>query len=174
MKRSSKAVWAIAVMALAAVAVRAQAAQQVVQNSAPNGQAQASADTQVGGEVLREILDPATGQQWFLERQADRPGGPGRLVMSGNGQTGKASGRRIEPKAGTAPKVVPPVIRAGDRLVVVAHTTVMDAALEAVALAPAQVGSTVPVRLKVGGKVMQAIARGAGRAEWSPGNGERH
>jgi hypothetical protein len=36
---------------------------------------------QVSGEIVREIDDPHTGDRWLLLRNAEAPGGPGRLVL---------------------------------------------------------------------------------------------
>ena len=60
------------------------------------------------------------------------------------------------------------MIHAGDALVVEEHTAVVDARLEAVALAPAAVGAEFSARLKVGGKVVRAGALAAGRAVLAP------
>lgn len=143
---------------------------------------------QPGGanEVLGEIVDPANGNRWVLEN-GDRPGGPGRLVLASRAsahadraaegvicRAGFAAPSTIplaNPAAVTSPPVVrAPVIRAGDRIVLVARTSVMDASLAAVALGPARAGSVFKVRLdidgRVGGKVLEATALGPGRAEW--------
>lgn len=110
-------------------------------------------------EILREIDDPATGNRWLLEKDEESPGGPGRMVLSIRGNM-----TPLHREHGGRP-VTLPVIHAGDRIVLVAHTAVMDAELEAVALAPAAVGSSLRVRLKMGGKVLEAVALGPGKAE---------
>lgn len=66
-----------------------------------------------------------------------------------------------------------PVIRAGDLLVIEESTTVADARLEAVALGPATAGSPLNVRLKIGGKVVRAIALSPGRAAFAREEVER-
>lgn len=120
--------------------------------------------------ILREIDDPATGNLWLLEQEVGHPGGPGRLVLATGGHAASGTGENGSPSAGEAVPVTPVsdmlVIRAGDAVMLVAHTAVMDAALEAVALAPARAGAAFPVRLKMGGKVVKAVALGAGRAAW--------
>jgi hypothetical protein len=65
-----------------------------------------------------------------------------------------------------AAKPVPPrpVIHQGDLLIVEEHTAVVDASLQAVAMGQAVVGAWLNVRLKLGGKVLQVVALGAGRA----------
>lgn len=148
---------------------------------------------QPGGanEVLGEIVDPANGNRWVLEN-GDRPGGPGRLVLASRASAhadraperetrrGSFAARRVlspvnsaafaRPAVIRAPVIRAPVIRAGDRIVLVARTSVMDASLAAVALGPARAGSVFKVRLdidgRVGGKVLEATALGPGRAEW--------
>jgi hypothetical protein len=61
-----------------------------------------------------------------------------------------------------------PIVRAGDQLTIEEHTRVADAYLEAIALGPASVGSVLNVRLKVGGRVVRALALGPGRAAFEP------
>jgi hypothetical protein len=110
----------------------------------------------VPGEIVREIDDPHTGARWLLMRDPSHPAGPGRLVLAG--------GFRNHLRPGD-PGVEPSrtVIRAGDRLVVEENTPVVEARLEAVALGPAVLGSPLEVRLKIGGKVVRAVALGPGR-----------
>jgi flagella basal body P-ring formation protein FlgA len=66
-----------------------------------------------------------------------------------------------------------PVIRAGDRLTVEEHTAVVDAVLEARALAAAAMGAALDVRLTIGGRVVRAVALGPGRAALQSENGVR-
>ncbi len=110
------------------------------------------------GEIVREIDDPHTGGRWLLTRAPDHPAGPGRLVL--------ASGMRIAVSRTGAPVVeLPhPVIHAGDRLIVEENSAVVEARLDAVALGPAVIGSPLDVRLKIGGKVVRAVALAPGRA----------
>jgi hypothetical protein len=58
-----------------------------------------------------------------------------------------------------------PVIHTGERVILEEHTPVVDGRLEAVALGPAVIGGEFNVRLKMGGKVLRAVALGPGRAE---------
>lgn len=111
--------------------------------------------------VVRVISDPSTGDRWLLERDPVAPGGPGRLVRLSAGQEPPlAANDRIRNE-----KALPPrAIRAGDRIVVEEHTAVMDAELEGVALNGARTGATLRVRLKIGGRVVSAVAEGPGCA----------
>jgi hypothetical protein len=124
----------------------------------------------VDGRIFREIRDPHSGMCWLLVRDEAHPGGPGRLVLaeetsplqSGDRQALNRAESRQAAESFTGTSV--PVIRAGDRLIVEEETPVIAARLEAVALGPAAVGGEFEVRLKMGGKVMRAVAQGPGRA----------
>jgi flagella basal body P-ring formation protein FlgA len=59
------------------------------------------------------------------------------------------------------------VIRGGDRVILEEHTPVVDARLEAIALAPAREGGTLRVRLKIGGGIVEAVALGPGRVAFA-------
>ena len=123
------------------------------------------AQAQAGGEIVREIDDPHSGARWLLERNADHPGGPGLLVLAEGGRNpGRQDKARFEP-SGVDPRTV---IRAGERLIVEENTPVVEARLEAVALGPAVIGSVLDARLKIGGRVVRAVALGPGRAELQP------
>lgn len=130
----------------------------------------AAADDRTSGalpEARLEIDDPSTGVRWLLVRDEGHPGGPGRLI-------------RVEPDRADlrSPShdevlVTRPAIRTGDRLRLEEHTGVVDAVLEAVALASARPGALLKVRLKIGGRVVRAIAVAPGRAVLASGMGER-
>jgi hypothetical protein len=107
---------------------------------------------------VRELDDPNSGARWLL--YASRNGGPGRLVLVTNSQP--------RGNATAAPILPPPIIRAGDRIVLEEHTAVVDARLEAVALGPAAPGGTLRVRLAIGGRVVPAVALAPGRAAITP------
>lgn len=112
-----------------------------------------------GAAPLREIDDPNSGARWLL--YASRNGGPGQLVLV----TAPVSEHSAQ--GSIAPLLPPPVIRAGDRIVLEEHTAVVDARLEAVALNPAVPGGALRVRLAIGGRVVSAIAVMPGRAQLS-------
>jgi hypothetical protein len=120
------------------------------------------------GEILREIDDPHTGDRWLLLRDQSHPAAPGRLVRVT--ARSKCEKRNIEESgrcAAQSPiiqKARPcPILRAGDRLIAVESSAVLDGQLEAVALGPATAGSPLYVRLKFGGTVVRAIAQAPGR-----------
>jgi hypothetical protein len=102
------------------------------------------------------IEDRRLGNRWLLYRDPSHPGGPGRLVLTAGDGAGTGG-------AVSAPET-PPMVRAGDRLIVEEHTPVVDARLEAVAMGPAWIGSRLQVRLKIGGRVVEAVVLDAGRA----------
>jgi hypothetical protein len=139
----------------------------IVSGSAPAAGTPASP---TGGPV-REIDDPHTGQRWLLYRDSSHPGGPGRLVQAGSESV---LGRVIEAQTGSAVAAgEPPVIlRAGDRVILEESTPRVEARLEAVALGPALEGAAVLVRLKLGGRIVSAVAVAPGRVAMIPAAGE--
>jgi hypothetical protein len=110
--------------------------------------------------VLREIRDPHTGICWRLLSNLAAPAGPAQLAASGAGdscppvQAGQAAQRFA--------------IQQGDRVVLEEHTPTVDARLEAVAMGSAMTGSFLDLRLKIGGKVVRAVAIAPGRAILRP------
>lgn len=138
----------------------------------------ASAETdaaQLSAVIYREIDDPFTGARWFLLKDSNHPGGPGRLVLASEsgGVSGISPSRRIEagPRLKAAAPI--PVIHTGDRLIVEEHNAVLDERLEAVALGPAAMGSSLGVRLQIGSKVFSAVALGPGRVTFAPKEGRQ-
>ena len=114
--------------------------------------------------VVREIKDPQTGAHWLILPNAANPAGPGRMVLAR--EVSRSDG------VGYAEKVAPVVaIHLGDRVVVEEHTHMAEAYLEAVALEPAVAGASFHLRLKIGGKVMLAVAIAPGRAALMPSSG---
>jgi hypothetical protein len=146
----------VALMAVAAVlSVRSQAGGAPY----PNRQILISSEFEpFQGEIIREIDDPHTGGRWLLMPDPVHPAGPGRLVLAGEVHL-------AIPRPGALAVEQPRrVIRAGDRLIVEENSAVVEARLEAVALGPAVIGSTLDVRLEIGGKVVRAVALAPGRA----------
>ena len=109
------------------------------------------------GEIIREIDDPRNSDRWLLVRDDSHPGGPGLLLLVSVVQDKTR-------QAAPAPAAPPPIIRAGDRVIVEENTAVAEARLEAVALNPAWPGSLFSVRLTMGGGVLRVLAAGPGRA----------
>jgi hypothetical protein len=114
-----------------------------------------------GIAAVREIDDPHSGTRWVLVKDAEHPGGPGRLVPVGSGGQGWLGLRE------SARAVAMPMIHAGDRILVEEHTEKVDAVLEAVALGPAVEQGSLHARLRIGGRVVRVVAVGAGRARLS-------
>jgi hypothetical protein len=123
------------------------------------------------GGLIRVIEDPSLGGRWMLCRNADHPGGPGRLLLVSNQSAGKRNLPGNLPIA-NAPDgglaSVRPVIRAGDRVIVEEISAVAEARLAAVALESAAAGSAFKVRLEIGGKVLLVVAVRAGQALFQP------
>ena len=117
-------------------------------NAALGAQAIAS----VSERILQEIRDPHTGTRWVILRSAQNSGGPGRAVAIADG-VAKADRRAAEI-----------VIRTGDSVVVEEHTAAVDGTLEAVALGAAASGFRFDARLKIGGRIVRAVALAPGRA----------
>jgi hypothetical protein len=123
-------------------------------------------------QIIREIEDRKTGDLWLLTRSLADSAGPGRLVRvaagaqkNGDYQAEKAKDTTRSVIGHTEPHLQ---IHAGDALIVEEHTAVVDARLEAVALAPAISGSILRARLRMGGKVVEVVAVGPGRAVLAP------
>jgi hypothetical protein len=115
--------------------------------------------------VIRVIHDPHTGAYWLLERALDHPGGPGRMIPATQEQL--KSIRAVDaqkPNQKACVMAGPPVIRAGDRIVVEESSAIVEARLAATALGPAIAGAQFKVRLAIGGKVLRATALAPGRA----------
>jgi hypothetical protein len=115
--------------------------------------------------VLREIVDPATGDHWWLVRDPARPGAPGRLLLvSGPAKAGSAQSVADLNQSALPPVTsFKPIIRGGDKVVVEETTPVLEARFEGIALEPAAEGAELNVRLKVSGGVVRAVAMGPGR-----------
>jgi hypothetical protein len=123
-------------------------------------------------QVAREINDPGSGSHWLLLKDGANPGGPGRMVLAAEMRKDRAGRDLKKPETAEQPEragrpdldLPRPIIHIGDHLIVEQHTPVMDAAFEALAMAPAVAGAAFEVRLTVGGKVLRAVALAPGRA----------
>jgi hypothetical protein len=105
--------------------------------------------------IVRAFEDAATGNEWVLERNAEHPGGPGRLVI----MTGSTS------QSARKPPIKPvPVIRGGEKVTVEEKNASVTTRLEGVALSSAAPGEVLKVRLAVGGWLVRAIAESPGKA----------
>lgn len=161
MRNLRTAIWVL-LLAMAGGLVHAQSARsatsgtRLVFSSSP----QIDPSTVPSGEILREIDDPHNGDRWLLLRDESHPAGPGHLVLvspvRSAAETPKQTGREAN-----AP---PPLIRAGDHILIEEHAAIVDARLEAVATEPAWLGSVFNARLAIGGKIVRAVAAGHGRA----------
>jgi hypothetical protein len=159
------------VAAFLAVIVRSQAWSEQLASLAGHANASVSTGKSVPQRcVVREIEDPHTGIHWLLVRDPKNPAGPGKLVKSTDEGYAQAISRD-----GSSPmaELRRSVIRAGDHLIVEEHSRVVDAQLEGTALGSAAAGDTLRVRLKIGGKVVRAIAAGPGRATLQTLQGDR-
>jgi hypothetical protein len=136
-----------------------------------SSQGLASASALAPGQLIREIDDPFNGARWLLVRDENCPAGPRRLVLieSGRGELSRSRkfGAATAELASNELATLRPVIRAGDRLVVEENTAVVESRLEAVALGPAAAGGSLEVRLRIGGKVVRAVALAPGRAAFA-------
>lgn len=153
---------------------------------APSGSAQAGADSSPRGaaivassggvalnlarsdpsDFMREIDDPSLGRRWLLYRDPRHPEGPGRLVAVSESAPIRAKAASSLSRVSFS--ALPPLIRAGDRVVLEEHSPVVDARLEAIALVSATQGSPLKVRLVLGGKVVQGVAIARGRVALAP------
>lgn len=112
-------------------------------------------------QILREIRDPHSGARWLVIRNAQNPAGPARI-------TAEIENAQKEPSSMERSGAPSPIIHAGDRVVVEEHSTVAESYLDAVALGAAVTGVVLDLRLKIGGKVVRAVAIAPGRAALAP------
>ncbi len=119
-----------------------------------------TANAGTGASVVREFRDPASGARWLVVRNTEDPAGPGRLILAdipGRQRDGLPHGK---PSASS--------VRPGDSVAVEEHTAAVDISLEAIAIDRAAIGSLFRARLKIGGKVVRAVAIAPGRAALAP------
>ncbi len=129
---------------------------------------------QTGGAVFRELDDPSTGNRWLLARDAVHPEGPGRWQLvaarkAGDKTAATLTGASLAAQAVDATAL--PVIHAGDEVSVAEHSAVIDATLQGVALGSAAAGAEFRARLKIGGKVIDAVALESGHAVFAAQKG---
>ncbi len=106
--------------------------------------------------IVRELRDPHTGARWLVIRNTKNPSGPGRMILSAG---------EDENPLGCGPKYSSePIIHAGDRVAIEEHTADLDSSLDATAFDGAAIGSSFRARLKIGGKLVRAVAIAPGRA----------
>lgn len=110
--------------------------------------------------AVRVVTDRSTGLVWELRRDAAHPGGPGRMTMS----TANGTASNSRPETGW----VRPVIRAGDRVMVVELAEAASAHLEGVAVSPAGAGAPLLIRFGFAARPVRAVAIGPGRARLAP------
>ncbi len=162
MTTGRRVAWCVAVAALASAACG-----QLRRCSSRSGRDRSARST---------IRTPATAGCWCANDEASWRSGTADAWPRPSETRLGAAGAAAEAGAACDPANearLRPVIRAGDRLIVEEHTAVVDAALEAVRLNPAALGSTFKVRLKIGGKVLRAVALGPGRAALAAERGVR-
>ena len=131
---------------------------------AASGQSIAAAGTQLMApppantsvHIHRQIRDPHSGAHWLVVSNPANPGGPGRVILENDASTaaGNADAKRVPVVA----------IHPGDKVLVEEHTATVEACLEAIAVDAAAIGSPIKARLKIGGKVVRAVAIAPGRA----------
>jgi len=122
-----------------------------------------------GYEPVRVVDDPWTGERWLLERDTFHPANPGRWLLLAAAAKGKSpAGERGCGSNTPAQSAKIVVIHAGDQLIVEAHSAVLNARFEAVALGSAAAGGEFQARLKVGrGEVINALALNPGHAAFA-------
>jgi len=147
------------------------------QSSSSSANAIVSSAPVQSNEILRVIDDPGTHERWLVVADPQHPGGPARLVKSSEYEREVGAQGAAPVKVQSAVKAHiearKPVIRPGELLIVEEHSQFIDMRLEAVALSQAVVGDTFDVRLKVGGKVVRAVATAPGHARLAAQTGVR-
>jgi hypothetical protein len=113
--------------------------------------------------AIRAFEDPGTHQHWLLIRDQNRVTGPALLVKAQHAACVSSTLGKMNSESKPLFQLRSiPVIHAGDRIVLLEHSAVSDAELEATALQAAAVGDPLPVRLKFGGLTVRAIAAAPG------------
>lgn len=116
----------------------------------------------------RVIDDCGTGHRWLYLRDSSRPTGPAKLVMivrDASDDSYSRSCREFNHALVKAERPSIPVIRAGDLIELSEITPGLAVHLQAIALASASVGDPLKVRLKIGRRVLRAVATGSRTAK---------
>ncbi|WP_420239894.1 hypothetical protein ACOBR2_10135 [Telmatobacter bradus] len=124
----------------------------------------AEASIPPGTRIVREIDDPFTGNRWVLVRNLSRPASPEELILLSRPDPAKKEQLAAAHALAGASRSVPPVILAGDPVIVEETFSHVNARYEGIALQPAIEGATFQVRLKIGGAPVHCRALGPGRA----------
>jgi hypothetical protein len=146
-----------------------------------------------GSAGSREFFDPCLRSHWQLQTNPAHPEQPGRLVLvnpngAHPGQPARAPGELVSPtshfvegRINPAHAASPPIIRAGDRVIVNQQTRVLHAHLSAIALESATPGQRIRVRLAAGtpsarvldATIITVLATAPGQAQWPTDEGTR-
>jgi hypothetical protein len=126
--------------------------------------------------AIRTIEDSGTHQHWLLLENLNRPGAPALLVQRAcDSSRARILSEESELRSRSdIHDLSLPAIHVGDYLILSEHTRVFDAELEATALKTAAIGEGLTVRLKFGGRSLNAIATAPGRATLSEEGSEVH
>jgi hypothetical protein len=117
--------------------------------------------------AVRIIDDPGTGHRWLLVQQVAHPEAPALLPqMPDNHSCSELPLEDFERQSPATAnrKLARRVIHPGDFVILSEDTPVSDARLEATALQPAATGEALTVRLKLGGRLLRAVATAPGHA----------
>jgi hypothetical protein len=117
----------------------------------------------VDSRSVRSLEDRGTGQRWLLLAPDRFPGGPGTWISWDE----RRNAGHVRPEAALALPVAV-IVHSGDRLSLVDSTGMAKALFDAVALGPAAIGQSFPVRLIATGHTLRAVATGHGCAEIAP------
>ena len=126
--------------------------------------------------AVRIIEDFAIHRRWVLTRNSFRPAAPAGLSLLPAGTTCGFIG--VENQSDLKQKKFQrrrnPIIRAGDKLILLEQNPILDARFEAVALDSADADEMLMVRLKIGGGTVRALATAPGEASLLSGGWGMH
>ncbi len=124
--------------------------------------------------AIRVFDDPSTHRRWMLLQDMTHPAAPAMLASAWGSDGAARSDETYDLRVTTCvPSAAIPVIHAGDAVLIIEHSSVADAELEAIALGRAAVGEPLKVRLKSGGHILSVIADGPGHATLYAGSEAR-